>query len=910
MPRRAARRPWWPTRVLEAGLRGRDVEYLRGDLHESWQKLVDGPMPRWRAEGTHFLDVLRTVARWWTPGSVRGRTRHDWDHDDVREARAKGGDGMGEMLRSLRLTLRGLARRPGFAWITVLTLGLGIGATTTILSVVDGVMLRPLPYDDEDRLVAVGVTFPGREWVDGVDDLQYLAGVSLKNLDILRERTRTLEQIAGLEIASALLPDEGEGPSLVPMARVTVDFFETIGAGVEVGRLFAPDEYGAADVPPVLLSWGTWHTRFGGDPEIVGATVPSPTGGAAATIVGVLSAEFVPPENLGAADVEFWQPLDPTHGRYEDRGNRSLRLLGRRTETSSIEAVRAELETLAAEIAQEYPDGSVYPDGSWFGYGANGLRDDLVGTARRPLGVFLGAAILLLLISAMNSANLLLARMSDRIGELSVRRALGAGRRTLMASAITESLVLAAMGGVVGVAIAEIGVRAFLATSPGVPRMETIGVDGRILAMAILISVGAGVAMGLAPALGAARHDPASALRSTTAGAGGGTTSRLRTTLVTAQLAIALVLGIGASVLMHSFVKVSAVDPGFVPDGLTSFRLGVKRPGGPETTWAAWDETLTAVRDVPGLTGTAGVSNLPFEDPNWAPGIRFPGESEAQVRTGIAGYAVTPGYFDVMGQRLIAGRGVLPSDGPDAERVAIVNRALVERDFGGVDPTGSTILVGGDAQSFRVVGWVDDVVVRRAEEGPRPALYVPHTQVEWPWIKVVVRSDRTFGALAGDLRRAAATVSPIVPIQQLVRLEDRIRRVETEPRFQAWLIASFAVCALLLAAVGLYGTLSHAVGQRRREIGVRLALGAAPSRVFRMVARQGALVAGLGALFGGTAALLLGRVLERFLYDVPALDPIAFGAGFAALLAATLAAVLRPALTATRVDVIGSLRTE
>ncbi|MEK9501136.1 ADOP family duplicated permease [Gaopeijia maritima] len=903
-------RPWWPARLLESCLRGRGAEYLRGDLRESWASLVDGPGPRWTAERDHLVDVMRSLVRWWMPRSVLARVRRDWDHDDVREAWNGGGGDMGGVVRAISAGARGLLRRPGFAVVTVLTLGLGIGATTTILSVVDGVMLRPLPYDDEDRLVAVGVTFPGREWVEGVDGLQYLAGVSVKNMEFLRERSRTLDRIAGAEIASALLPDRGEGPELTRMARVTDDFFTILGAGVAIGRLFTPDEYGENRLQPTLISYGAWMRRFGGDPGVVGQPLPAPDGVASPTVVGVLSPDFVVPENVSSTEVEFWQPLDPAHLRYESRGSRSVTLIGRLASGVTAEGARSELEGLAAELAREHPDGSVYPDGSWFGYGVNGLRDDVVGTARRPLLVFLGAAALLLLISAMNTANLLLVRTSDRVGELSVRRALGAGRATLVTHVVVESLLLALAGGALGVLIAMVGVDTFLAMAPEVPRMGTIGVDGRILALTAAVSIAAGVAVAAVPALRVARRDPAIAIRSNSAGSGGGASSGFRNVLVTAQLAVALVLGIGASVLMHSFVKVSSVDPGFEPEGLVSFQLAAKRPGGAEETWSAWDETLEAVRRVPGVASVAGASNLPFEDPNWAPGILLPGETEEEVRVGIAGYAITPGYFETMRQPLVSGRDILSTDGPDSEPVAIMNRALVERDFGGEAPLGRTIEIGEDRTAFRVVGVVDDAVVRRAEEGPRPGLYIPYTQIDWPWVKTVVRSDREYGALASELRLAAAAVSPIVPTQNMIRLEDRIRAVETEPRFQAWLIGSFALAALLLASVGLYGTLAHAVGRRQREIGVRLALGAGPSRVFGMVLRQGATVAGIGSVVGVIGAALLAGVLERFLFDVPALDPIAFGVGIAALGIVALIAVLQPAVRATRVDVVGSLREE
>ncbi len=903
-------RPWRITRLLQWFLKGRGSEHLIGDLAESWRTLATTDGRGWRVQLAHLHDVARTVAWWWKPENVRRRARATGGRDQVRDTWQRRGMGISRSIHALRTALRGLLRRPGFTAITVLTLGLGIGATTTILSVVDGVILRPLPYDREDELVAVGATFPGREWVEGTDGLQHLAGVSVGNLGSLRERSRTLERIAGLEIASYLLPDEGEGPRLAPMARVTDEFFETMGVGVELGRLFAPDEFGGGAVPPVLLSWSTWRTRFGGDPSIVGRTLPAREGGAAPTIVGVLAADFVPPENLGAAAVEFWQPLDPDNLRYESRGNRSLSLLGRLAPGASIESARAELEEIASELAREFPEGSVYPDGTWLGYGVNGLRDDIVGTAKRPLGVFFGASALLLLISAMNSANLLLVRTSERVGELSIRRALGAGRSVLAAHVVMESLLLAAAGGLVGVVLAFVGVELFTAMSPPVPRMDAISVDGRVLLLATTLSLGVGVLIGLVPAAGVARRDPARVLRSNRAGSGGGSRAGFRNALVAAQLAVALLLGIGASTLMHSFVRVSAVDPGFEPEGLVSFRLSSKRPGGPVETWGAWDETLGAVQTVGGITDAAGVSNLPFEDPNWAPGFRFPGDAEEEVRTGIAGYAITPGYFETIGQELVRGRDVLASDGPDATPVAVVNRALVERDFKGVDPIGATILLTADAVEFRVVGVVEDAVVRRAEEGPQPAIYIPYTQIDWPWIKIVVRTPRDFAAIATDLRQAAATISPIVPVQDMVSLGDRIRSVETEPRFQAWLITTFASAALLLATVGLYGTLAHTVGRRQREIGVRLALGAAPGAIFGMILRQGAFVAAAGGVVGGGVAVLAGRVLERFLFEVPPVDPVAFVVGLAALAAATLCATLRPAFRAKRVDVVGSIRSE
>ena len=817
---------------------------------------------------------------------------------------------MGELIRSVRHAARGARRNPGFTLTAVLTLGLGIGATTTILSVVDGVVLRPLPWEEGHRLVAFGVTFPQREWVEGADGLQHLAGVSVPNAQYIGERTRTLEQLSGLQLASVLLPDVGEGPEIAAMARVTEDFFDLLGAGVELGRLFVPEEYGPTAGPPVLLSWSTWQTRFGGDPSVVGRSMPGVEGSASPVVVGVLARDFEIPESLASTPVEFWQPLDPGHPRFESRGSRSVAMIARLAPGATIAEARTELTALAAEIAETYPEGSVYPDGSHFGYGVNALRDHLVGTSGRPLLVFLGAAALLLLISAMNTANLLLVRTSDRTGELGIRRALGAGRGTLFGQVLAESVLISLAGGLLGVGVAWLGVESFLRWAPSLPRMDQVSVNVRIMILAASVSVGSGILVGLLPAGVATRRDPVKAMRPSARGVSAGST-RLRGALVTAQLGVALMLGIGASVLMHSFVRVASVDPGFSPEGLVSFRLATKRPGAPDVEWAAWDETLRAVaEEVTGLTSVAGTSNLPFEDPNWAPSLLFPGEAEEDMRVGIAGYAITPGYFSALGQEVVAGRGFEAADGPDGEPVVVVNRALAAREFADGDVVGSTVVVGEEGVARRVVGIVEDAVVRRAEEGPVPALYVPYTQQAWPWVKVVVRSDRDFSALAPDLRRAAATVSPVVPIQALGKLEDRISSTETEPRFQALLIGSFALAALLLAAVGLYGTLAHSVGRRRRELGIRMALGAEPERVVALVVRQAAAITGMGVVLGLAGAALVSGVLERFLFDVPALDPVGFAVGLGVLALATAAAVLRPAVRAGRVDVVQSLRTE
>jgi len=905
-------RPNVLTRALLHLIRGPEAEFLLGDLEESWRDRVAGPAGRWRAEVQQLNDVVRSVARWRgrrtsrVEGMTMGGLRADGpgrDESNLTGLAARAG-------ATLAQAFRGLRRRPGFAAVTVGTLALGIGATTTILSVVDGVMLRPLPYPESDRLVAMGVTFPGREWNEEVEGLQRLAGVSFLNFRYVAEQARTLDRVAGAEAASVLLPDEGDGPEIVPMARVSEAFFGALGVEAVQGRLFVAEEYeGPAGAPPILLSYGTWRDRFGLDPDVVGQTLPGRGEGAAPVIVGVLPAGFQAPEGFGLTHTEFWQPLDPTHPRYDSRGARSMVVLGRLAPGASVESVRSELTTLAAELARDFPDGNVYPDGTHFGWGANRLRDHIVGSARRPLLFFLGAAGLLLAIAAMNAAGLLLARATDRIGELNLRRTLGAGRGTIVGQLLTESLLLSALGGLLGVGVAWLGVETFLALSPRLPRLDGVGVDGRILGLTALISVGSGLVAGLAPGLGVGRRALARGIRGTDRG-NAGSGARLRDGLVSLQLALALVLAVGASVLMHSFMKVRAVHPGFAPAGLVQFTLSTKRPGVEGPAWAAWDEALASVDGVQGVLARAATSNLPFEDPNWAPPVRLPDERAAEAREGIAGYAVTPTYFETLGQPVLAGRGFLPTDGPEGEGVIVLNQALVDRDFRGEAPLGQVVhLSAEDEESpgLRVVGVVANTILRRVEEGPLPAVYVPYTQTEWPWTKVVIRTDRTDPKLFSDLRRAAAAVSPVVPIQRVQRVSERIRRVEAEPRFHAVLVGTFALAALLLAAVGLYASLAHAVGRRTREMGIRMALGAEPGRVFGLVVRYGVGLALVGAVLGLAGAVALTRVLEAFVFGVPALDPAGVGVAAVALLGVVLLATARPALRAARVDVVRSI---
>ena len=666
--------------------------------------------------------------------------------------------------------------------------------------------------------------------------------------------------------------------------------------------------------PDAESGYGAWMDRFGGDPAIIGQ--PLSTVGTQAIVVGVLPEDFLQPAVLGTTPIDFWTPIDATHARYESRGRRTLRVFARLADGSTVETARTELDNIQAQLAIEFPNGNVYPNGDRLGAGVNSLHTDTVGTSSRTLMIFFGASAMLLLIAGLNAANLLLVRGLDRQGEMGIRRALGADRRRLTWNLLTESVLLSIGGGVVGIGIAVAGVETFLRLAPSsLPRLGEVAVNLRVIAISTLVSLGAGVFAGLLPALKLTSHDLATTIKESVGTTVALTGTRLRATLVATQLALAVMLVVGASLLFNSFLHVTMVDPGFNAQNLTVFSMPLKRPNAPEgeEIWQAWDGLLREVEAVPGLTGIAATSVLPFYSPQWAPWVLLPGEASDHRREGIAGYMVTPNFFEVAEIPVLEGRVFSQADGPGGSNVAIVNEAFVREHLGGRDPIGLPIRFrdGDDAfTELQVVGVVGNVVQTRAEEGPRPAVYVPYTQLDWPAANVIVRSERNLVTLAPELRRAAAQFSPYVPVRDLRSMSSRIRVVRTAPRFQMLLLGSFAMVALLLAAVGLYGSLAHAVGRRTREMGIRMALGAPRLGIFRLVLNQGMTVTVAGLAFGLAGAFLLTRFLRSFLFEVEALDLMSFAAAAVVLLLAAAFAIVVPASRATGVDVVGSLRVD
>jgi putative ABC transport system permease protein len=836
---------------------------------------------------------------------------------------------MGDAVAELITGARSLSRRPGLAVGTVLTIALGIAATTTIYSVVDGVVLRPLPYDDPSTLVAIGAMAPGAS-ADPETGLQDLSWVSFPALHALYAGARSFETVGAMGSYWFQESDENGVQVLIRAATVSEEVFAMLGVAPVLGRMFTPDELvftGGLRVPVVILSHGYWQRRYGGDPGVLGRTLEAAAtvNGVRPTIVGVLPESFEPPESFFPSGQlpEIYGPLalpwteDPTAPR---RTSVYVHGLGRLAPGATVAEARAEAARTSRELGTSTAATPLPGTTAGQPMGVNGLHADTLGTAARPLWAFLAAAGLLLILTSLNAATLLLARALDRGHELSVRVALGAGRGRVVRLLLGEAGLLAVVGGAIGVLLAYAGVGAFLRFAPpDLPRLGAVAVDVRVLAVALAATIVTGIAAGLVPALGFLRGSAWEGLQAG-ARAVSDPASRARTVLVGAQLALAMVLLCGAGLFFASFMRIRSAHPGFEPGGLIVMSEGPTAGGRIDagTFYRRWDPVLAAQAAVPGVLSVAGASNVPFQTPTWAPRILLPGDEPEVVREGIVGYAITPGYVETMGIDLVMGRAFGAEDGREAERVVLVNEAFVRTQLGGADALG--VMVTRDFEvgdvvrrpiSMRIIGVVADVVQTRVEDEPHPVVYLPYTQAPaypltqwWP----VVRTSRAAEEVIPELR-ASLTGTQFTP-ENVSTMAGRVGVAQITPRFQSMLIGTFALVALLLAAAGLHGSLAHTVRRRQRELGVRMALGADRSSVLRMVMGQGMRISVIGLALGLLGSMALSRVLASFLFDMQPWDPPTLLGMAVILLLVCAAACLAPARRATRVDPMKVLQAE
>ena len=802
---------------------------------------------------------------------------------------------LSDLRHDLRYALRGLRASPGFTAVAVLTLAMGIGASTTIFSVANAVLLRPFPYHEPDRIVRLYETNPTTDTF-GISEPNYLDWV---------ERVRGLSQLAAFTGGNLTLLGDGDPEQLNTMAG-TPSLFPLLGVRQLVGRVFNEQEAKpGAPARVVVLSYAFWQTRFGADPQVVGRTMN--LDGTSYEVIGVMPPEFVFPGNP-----VLWEPLAPsaTLSRGETpRGDRRLGVLGRLAPNVTMARARDELQSVARDLARQYPE----TNREW-GANVTSLEEWLIGDAlRMRVQVLLVAVGLLLLMACVNVANLLLARATARQREMSVRAALGAGRGRIVRQLLTESLVLAAIGAALGVAVTVIAIPVLRDVGgTAIPRLDELNVDWRVVGFGIAASLVTGILFGIAPALQASRADLNDVLRSGGRIAAAG---RLRSILIVTSVAMALVLLVGAGLVGRSFDRLMRVDYGFRTEGVFTASLEVSGERYRERARRAafYAEASRRLAATPGIRAVGFTNVAPFSGGSTAIRFTVVGRQPASADEFLSANwrSVTPGYFAAIGVALERGRWIADSDGERDPRVVVITETMARQIWPGVDPVGQQIAVGGNtAVPWTVVGVVSDIRDQLLEEEPAPMMYLSFQQVSWSNMWLLVRGTGDPMALAPVVRREIHAIDPLMPVANEQPLSRLVSAIAAQPRFTALIFGLFASAALVLAVVGVYGIVAYGVTQRTREIGVRLALGATPSRIVMNVVRHGVGLAGFGIAVGLWAAYALSRFMQGILYEVTATDTVTYLAVAALLAGCSAAASILPARWAARLDAVRALRDE
>jgi predicted permease len=805
---------------------------------------------------------------------------------------------MDTLLQDIRLALRQFSRAPGFTLSAVLTLALGIGANTAIFSVVEGVLLRSLPYRAADRLVLA--------WENHPQEGAPRSPFAPANYADLRAQTGSFESLGAIYPYSTVnLTGLGE-PEQLRLLRVSADLFPTLGVAARLGRTLLPEDDRPGGPHVVVISDGFWRSRFGADTGAVGRSVT--LGGEPYTVVGVMPPGFELPTWSG----DLIAPLALDEQTAQLRAVRFLTLVGRLKPGVALSRVDAELTTIAGRIAAAHPETNA-------GVGITVLPVEraVVGDVRPALLVLLGAVAFVLLIACANVANLLLAHAAGRSREMAVRAALGAGRRRLARQLLTESILLATLGALGGLALAAWGIDWLRQVGPSdVPRIAEVGLRWPALLFAVGAGLVTGVAVGVVPALHAIRPQLTAALNESGRGsAGGRERQRARAALLVSQVALALVLLIGAGLMLRTLRRLLDVHPGVQVDRAVTLgvRVGGPRYQNPLETIEFYDQLTERLAAVPGVRAVGAVSVLPFGTSGPTTALRF----ETRPATGgpppEAEYrSVTPGYFAAMGIPVLAGRGFERRDRNDSTLPTLVSETFARRYFAGDTVLGQRIRLGPNpAAAWRtIVGVVGDVRDLGLGAPPRPDVYVLFTQSPSAAMSLVLRTAGDPAAVVAPAREAIRSLDPDVPISNVVTLRQLVGGSVARTRYAGSLLGGFAALALVIAVVGIYGVMSYLVTQRARELGVRIALGARPRDILRLVLREGLRLSALGAGLGLLAAFGATRVLGRLLYEVSPADPLTYAGVTLLLIAVVLVTCYIPARRATRVDPMVALRTE
>jgi predicted permease len=820
---------------------------------------------------------------------------------------------MGTFVQDVRFALRAFARNPGFTLTAILSLAIGIGANTSIFSVANALLLRPLPYKDANRLVILWNRSPGLDITqDWFSTAQFL---DIKN------GHHGFEQLAVASGGNENLTGEGE-PERVGTIRMSSNLLPMLGAQTALGRVFLPDEDVPGRAGTAVLTFGMWMRRYGGDPRMLGKSIT--INGQAYEVVGILAQGFSLPKEVlpilyGAErpDVFLPFPLGPKAGGI--RTHEDYNIIGKLKPGVSVTQAQAEMDTITARLRRDYPDS--YPPNGGLTFGIVPLLEQVVGDVRRSLLVLLGAVGFVLLIACANVANLLLSRAVARQQEIAVRSALGASRGRIVRQLLTESVLLSLSGGVLGTLFCVWSVKwIHVMGTKSLPRLADIGIDGRVLLFTLMISVLSGVLFGLAPALRVSRIDLNSILKDVGRGSAGasamwGRGNNMRRLLVISELALSVVLLIGAGLLIRSFSRLQNVAPGFNPRNLLTFELALYGPryGDKQIILNSYHQLWNQLEGIPGVTATGGTTALPLSQSfAWTPitvegRTPLPGEKFLNADARLVGGH----YFQAMQIPLRSGRLFNEEDIIGKTPVVIIDEFMAQQLWPGQDAVGKRIhMVESETPWLNIVGVVGRVKHESLDSDPRIAFYLAQTQYPTRTLTLVLRSQGDPSSLLPAVKKELRVLDPDLPMYSIRTMEERVEESLAQRRFSMLLLGLFAGFALALATIGIYGVMAYLVNQGTREIGIRIALGASQSEILKLVAFQGMTLVVSGVGIGLGAALMFARLMRSLLFGINTSDPATFSAIALLLTVIALLATYFPAKRAARVDPIVSLRAE
>ncbi len=805
-----------------------------------------------------------------------------------------------ELWQDLRYGLRMLWKNPGFTLIAILALALGIGANTAIFSVVNTVLLRPLPYKDPDRLVMV--------WEDNTKKGFPRDTPAPANFIDWRDQNQVFEGMAAIAEQSFNLTGIGE-PERIDGRRVSASLFPLLGVEPQLGRAFLPEEDSPGGSRVVILSYGLWQRRFGSDVNITGK--PLTLNGESYTVVGVMPPHFQFPSR----EDQLWVPIAFTSQGAANRGGHYLEVIARTKPGITLEQAQAAMNTIAARLQQQYPDQNTD-----IGAVVIPLHEQVVGDIKPALLVLLGAVGFVLLIACANVANLLLARAAVRQKEIALRVALGASRLRLIRQFLTESILLAALGGAVGLLLSLWGVNLLKAFVPeNISQAHAVTIDAKVLGFTVMVSMLTGLIFGLAPATQASNFNLNETLkeggRDSAAGSRG---NRIRGVLVVAEVAVSLVLLVGAGLLINSFLRLRNVDPGFRADNLLTMRLVLPRQKYPDQTRRTdfYTDLIRRVEALPGVRSAAVTNWIPLVPQGDSQGISIEGRPDPGPGKNpiVVTRVISPHYFSTMGIQLSQGQQFGEQGRPDSPRVAIISEAMAQRFWPGEDPMGKRFKTGGFNSPnpwMEIVGVTKDVRQVKLDADPKPQMYVPYTQPEFfvP-SHLVVKTNVEPGSLAATVRRTVWEIDRDQPVSNVSTMEEVLSESVARQRFTMLLLCVFAATALALASIGIYGVMSYSVAQRTHEFGIRMALGARGLDVLKLAISQGAKLILIGVAIGLASSFILTRFMSSLLFDVTATDPLTFMGVSLLIVVIALVACFIPARRATKVDPLIALRYE